>query len=167
MLFNISLSEYYPAMVNKGVVYIGDVSGNLGTINSSGQIRVEASVSIPPVNANVSGNTVFLPNDGVNNVVSISGQTVVASVNVAANVSGNTIYLVNDSVNNVTKISGQLVAVSGIVSVNNTVAVTLPANAISGNAERVSGQTIYLVDDSINNKVKIGTVSGSIRYCSC
>ena len=205
-------------MVNKGIVYIGDVSGNLGTINSSGQIRVEAAVSIPPISSDVSGNsvrisgqTVYLPNDGVNNVVSISGQTVVASVNVAANVSGNTvylvddgvnnkvkvsgqavlisgqtvtisnivstgvsgqtIYLVNDSVNNITKISGQLVAVSGIVNIGNaSIAVTLPANAISGNASRISGQTIYLVDDSINNKVKISgqlvAVSGIVAVNS-
>ena len=139
-------------MPNKGVIYIGDVSGNLGTINSSGQLRVEASVSIPPVNANVSGNMVYLPNDGVNNVVSISGQTVVASVNVAANVSGNTIYLVNDSVNNITKISGQLVAVSGLINAR-----------VSGSVS-VSGNAIYLVNDGVNNVVSISgqTVVASV-----
>ena len=161
-------------MVNKGIVYIGDVSGNLGTINASGQLRVEAAVSIPPVSADVSGNTIRFTNDGVNNVVSISGQTVVASVNVAANVSGNIVYLVNDSVNNVTKISGQLVVVSGTVRTlsgsttnvsGNTVSVSgivtvnsLPVISISGNAIQISGQTV-----TVANAVSTG-VSGQTIY---
>lgn len=151
-------------MVNKGVVFIGDVSGNLSTINNSGQLRVEAAVSIPPVSADVSGNTVYLPNDGVNNVVSISGQTVVASVNVAANVSGNTIYIANDSVNNVVKVSGQSVLISG-----QTVQIAGGIN-VSGSPVRVSGETIYFIDDSVSNKVKISgqlvAVSGIVAVNS-
>ena len=171
-------------MVNKGVIYIGDVSGNLGTINASGQLRVEAAVSIPPVSANVSGNSVYLPNDGVNNVVSISGQTVVASVNVAANVSGNTIYTVNDGVRNIVQISGQTVvtnvvsgfsttrdisgsvtnisgnhvSVSGIVSVN-----SLPVISISGNAIQISGQTVAIAG-GINVSGSPVRISGETIY---
>lgn len=171
-------------MVNKGVVFIGDVSGNLASITTSGQVKVDATVTatanisgqpvqisgqtvVANVVTNISGQTVYIPNDGVNNVVSISGQTVVASV--TTNISGQTIYttsgqnnvqmsgqsvrLPNDQVNNVVWISGQVVTAS--VTTN-----------ISGQVVAISGSTIYFVDDSVNNKVKISgqlvAVSGSI-----
>ena len=68
-------------MVNKGVVLIGDGSGNLAGITSDSKLKVDASVT---ATANISGQPVNISGNTV--IALISGQTVVASVNVAANV---------------------------------------------------------------------------------
>lgn len=158
-------------MVNKGIIYISDVSGNLASLTASGELKIagsittSASISGQPVaisgqtvtiagGAGVSGQTVYLPDDSVNNVVKISGQTVIANAIVSGGitVSGQPVRISGSAVSvsgNVVQISGQTVTVS-----NN--------NLTTG----VSGQTVYLVDDSVNNKVKISgqlvAVSGSI-----
>ena len=173
-------------LVNDSINNVVKVSGQYVTVSGSVEITNPGDI-ICSISGNtvylisgfnpvqVSGQSVRLPNDGVNNVVSISGQTVVASVSMgptptsgdAARVSGQTIYLVDNSVNNIVKISGQTLSVSGSIAINNaSIAVTLPAVPTSGDASRISGQTIYLVDDSVNNKVKVSgqtvSVSGSI-----
>jgi hypothetical protein len=88
----------------------------------------------------MSGDSVGLINNGVNNVVKISGQTVLIGGSLATNISGNQIRLTDDGINNVVKISGQKV---GIIddSIQNVV--------------KVSGQTVRLPNDGINNVVQI------------
>lgn len=142
--------ESLNALVTAGFNYAYDDSqgrwARLRTTNSGDGFKLAVSISGQPVTASVttdiSGQTVYLVDNGVNNVVKISGQTVEANVNVETNISGQTVYFVDNGVNNVVKISGQ----------------TVVANVqtdISGQAVRTSGQTVYFVDDSINNKVKI------------
>ena len=121
----VSIAAMYGAHpTNAAFVRIGATS----PISGAGY-RMLASISGETVNiaggsltTAVSGQTIYLVNDGINNVGKISGQTV---------------YLVNDGINNVSKISGQTViaATSG-----QTIRFT---NDGVNNVATVSGNVVY------------------------
>lgn len=142
-----------------GFSIASNVSGNVVYL-TSGQNNVQ-----------MSGQTVYLAS-GFNEIagsftanisgqpVSISGQTVVASV--TTNISGQVVYLVSGQ-NNV-QISGQTVQIAGGVStsVSGNV-VVVPSTSVSGNAVRISGETIQIAG-GINVSGSPVRVSGETVY---
>src|SRR5688572_32587619 len=89
------------------VVFLSDVSGqNHAQVNSSGRVLVDAIINgtLNVANIDVSGETLYLSNDGINNVVKMSGQTVVTSV------SGNAVSLIS-GINTVFATSGSAVLI--------------------------------------------------------
>jgi hypothetical protein len=122
----------------------GAVWNNLW-VNASGQNRLLVAVSGQTVTAagvDINGQTVFLANDGTNNVVvtSVSGNVVKTSGQVA-------------------QISGQ--AVSTSIS-GNVVVTSVSGNVVSANVtSNISGQVVYLANDATNNVV-VTSVSGNV-----
>jgi hypothetical protein len=125
------------------LVFIGDVSGNKASITTSGQLKVDATVN---ATAQISGQP-----------VQISGQTVIANV--------------------VTDISGQTVAVSTVGSITALPVISVSGNMVSISGQPVtatlavgpslvSGQTVYLVNDGINNVVKVSGQTLIIPFTS-
>ena len=180
----VAVSGVVTALVSGGI----NVSGNIIRISGqlvavSGVVTVTNTVATTQVSgsvANVSGNTIYLIDDSINNKVKISGQTVSVSGSISINNASIAVTLpAVPTSGDASRISGQLVAVSGIVAVNSlpvisvsgslvsvsgTITVnSLPVISISGNAVRTSGQTSYLVNDGVNNVVQISgqTVVGS------
>src|SRR5215510_222135 len=125
-----------------GNVLRADVGAINVASNISGQVIYLVSGQN---NVQMSGQSVRLPNDGVNNVVSISGQTVVASV--TTNISGQTVYLTSGQ--NSVQISGQTVQIAGGVSVSGNV-----IYLVSGqNNVQISGQTVTVANPSVSGNV--------------
>ncbi len=104
--------DYRPAVA----IISGQALSIIGTVS--------ATLVGGTITASVSGQRVYLANDGINNVVKISGQSVSIvgavtvnipndSINNVVKTSGQTAYLPNDGVNNVVKISGQTVYLAG------------------------------------------------------
>lgn len=111
------------------------------------------TVLVAGITVNISGSVVYFTNNGIDNVVKISGQTIQIAGGIS--LSGSQVYLPNDSINNIVKISGQTVSIAGGINV-------------SGSAVGISGQTVYLINNSINNVVKISgesvQISGQVIY---
>src|SRR6185312_14651765 len=130
------------------------ISGETINVNIVG-----GSVSI---GAAISGQTTYLPNDGINNVVKISGQTVNVTGTITANtnISGQSVRLPNDSINNVVKISGEKIGGWPNDSINNVVKISgekiggWPNDGIN-NVTKISGETVRLPNDGVNNVTKI------------
>lgn len=113
---------------------IAQISGQ--TVSIAGSITTTAGVS---------GQTVYLVNNGINNIVAISGQ----AVSIAANaISGQTVYLVNDGINNIVQNSGQTFR--------------LPNDGLN-NIISMSGQTVQISLLSGMNRIQLGSTSiGSV-----
>lgn len=128
-------TETFNARVSGETVYL--FSGR-NIVQISGQVVnaiVSGGISVSGSPVRVSGQVQYLPNDQVNNVVWISGQTITVAggVNVsgaAVRTSGEVQYLANDGINNVVRISGQTVQIAGTIAV---------AASLSGNVVRLAG----------------------------
>jgi hypothetical protein len=121
-------------------------------VSISGQ-PVTASVQAGPTN--ISGQVVYLVNDGLNNAVQVSGQTLVIPF---TSISGNAVRISGSMVSTSgqpSNVSGSTVSVSGSIAVNNFPTFTL-----------VSGQTVYTINDGLNNVVKVSGETLVIPFTS-
>lgn len=135
------------------------ISGETLNVNIVG-----GSVTIPgTVNANISGQQLYLPNDGINNVVKISGQTI--NIQGGVNISGQKIYLQNDGINNVTKISGEQIRLPND-SINNVVKISgekiggWPNDGIN-NVTKISGEAMSLAAQTIVTAAMVAPIGTS------
>ena len=139
------------------------VSGSLVSVSGSIAINSLPVISVSGNAVRTSGQTAYIVNDGVNNVVQISGQTIVGSFTASVSgqpvrTSGQVSYFVNDGVNNVVSISGQTVVASVTTNISGQ-SVRLPNDGVN-NVVWISGQIINLapntiVDLAVNTAVEV------------
>lgn len=161
-------------------VYIANASGYVANVDGSGNLAVNASVTVPPVTTNISGQAVFLgsgsfaPLSGL--FVNISGQGVTASV--TTNISGQAVFLGSGSFVPLSglfvQISGQAVQATANISGQNVVVSSGAISVVSGEVHVMSGAISTSVSGNVvyttsgQNLVQIAsgfnqvTVSGSI-----
>lgn len=156
-------------------VGIANESGNSATVNASGQLAVDASVSIGAVTVGVSGQTVYLAATEVSGtnpfiyltqsgavisgiphklVVGFSGEIAIAKI------SGETVTVSNLSgINVIANTSGSTVI--GKIS-GETVSTTISGNVVnvSGNAVRISGGVVQISGQVVNTSGGVSKISG-------